>query len=167
MKKTITIISAALFVLSLGACSLTSEMTIYLVSEKERPDALKKFGCEEYLVPVKIKTMGDVTVEKALNALLDSTDPKKYGEDLETATGFKDRFLLLSSVEGKSVSEDSPIVVSFMKNESVGIAGVCDTPRIQEQVKETIRTAAGNRSFIIRLNESAKNWEKLGDLKGE
>lgn len=167
MKKTIPIFIAAAVTLLLAACTLTSEITVYLVSQKERPDALKKFGCDEYLVPVKITTMGEVTVEKALNALLDISDPKKYGEDFETATGFKDRFLLLAGVEEREVSITSPIVVSFLKNESVGIAGVCDTPRIQEQVRETIRAAAGNRPFVMRLNGSVKDWEGLGDLKGE
>lgn len=153
-----------------GSCSFSTDVPFYLVSQKEEAGALKKIGCEEYLVSASENIFGelspDTKVIKALEFLF-AADPKKYGEGRITATAIQDRFLELESVEKRKMGDLDGLLVSFKKNPEKGLAGVCDAPRLKEQIKETIRAAADSMPFVIRVDGDAKNWECIGDESGK
>lgn len=161
MKKTFTFFTIIGLFLFFSACSLNNEMVLYLVSQKHIEGA-KKIGCEEYLTPVKQTVFGKVTIERALNALFEAEQ-----KDLTTATAIKDKYLTLESVETRKFGDSEGYLVSFKKNQNVGLAGVCDVPRLKEQITETVRSAAGNKPFIIRVDGELKNWECIGDESGK
>ncbi|MEK7171349.1 MAG: hypothetical protein AAB739_00425 [Patescibacteria group bacterium] len=161
MKKTFTISTISILFLILAACSINNEMVFYLISTKPVEGA-KKIGCEEYLVPVKKSVFGKVTIESALNALFEAEL-----KNLTTATAIKDKYLMLESVEMRKFGDNDGYLVSFKKNPDVGLAGVCDAPRLKEQITETVRSATGSKPFLIRVDGEPKNWECIGDESGK
>lgn len=172
MKIFYTILASVIISVLLSACAGLSELTYYLISSPgKHPDSIKEIGCGEYLVPVTKTVVGKVTVERAIKALFDARPnfnpaPGDSGANLTTATAIKDGFLKLNSVEERDDTPKKTYIVSFERNEGVGISGVCDVPRLQEQITETIRKAVGFDSFVIRLDSSPKAWECLGDESG-
>lgn len=159
------VLTAAIAVLLAGCVfGSASEVTIFLVSQTEKPDAFKKFGCDEYLIPVKVTIEGEATVAKALNALF-TADPAQYGADLITSGAIKDQFFVLDSVDPEKVGTGTNIV-SLKRREGKAVAGVCDIPRVKEQIKETIRATVVDNPFIINFNGSPRGWDCFGDESG-
>lgn len=169
MKNIIISIALVIFLLVLSGCTLQTQVTLYMVSQKEQPGSLKKIGCEEYLIPVKEEVFGNVSddalVTKSLE-LLFQADSAKYGEGLLTATAITDQYLALESVEKRTMGSMDGFLVSLKRNEGKGLAGVCDVPRLKEQILETVRAAAGSNPFSIRIDGDVKKWECLSDESG-
>lgn len=153
---------ATAIILLLSACSLFSEITLYFVSNSELPNALK-IDCGEYLIPVRKTVFGSITVEKALNILFEA-NPLGYGENLATAKGIKDQYLILEQAEERKIGSVDTILVSFKQNKTFSSADdACDMKRMKEQIAETVRLAVMPQPFIIRLDGEVRKWECLGE----
>lgn len=166
MKK-LLISSSLVLAILLSGCLGSTQATLYFLSEQARPDA-KKIGCEEYLVPIKKNFSGKIMVDEIVKTLLNE-DPKKYGDDLTTATAFIEKYIQYeSSIDPEKPTASDPIRVRLITASQGGIAGVCDVPRIKEQMTETVRAYASQKGgpFQITLNGSVRNWECLGDESG-
>jgi len=147
-----------------GAGILENKVNVYYISSIEAADS-QKIGCGEYLVPIEteVADFSDTVsgVERAVAALLASDLPRPPGENSEffTSSAFKDKYFSLESVTLQKTGGTETILVSLFHNKEVGLTGVCDTPRIQAQLTETIRTAADNMPFEIYLDGEAKGWK--------
>jgi len=86
---------------------------------------------------------------------------------LFTATALKDKYIVIDKmIEPEDPASTAPLRVYLKTMPEGGIAGVCDVPRIKEQVTETVRTYADKRPFEIYLNNTTREWECLGDESG-
>ena len=161
----ITAVGAVLALL-LGGCGATTA-TIYLLSEKPHEGA-QKIGCEEYLMPVTTTVSGSEVLKASLTALLQAK-PADYGADLTTASAFKDGVFEVDDVSDPEQPTNSDQIHVYLKRVvGKGLAGVCDTPRVKNQITETVRAYAVQKHapFTIALDGTMKNWECLGDESG-
>lgn len=146
-----------------------TQKSFYLLSATKPETAdTRKIGCEEYLVPITKGLSKKSTLEEVVKKLLEA-DPKEYGDNLLTATAFTDKYIKLDSVnDPEKPTATDPVRVRLVTATTGGIAGVCDVPRIKEQITETVRKYAESKSgpYQITLNGNIKNWECLGNESG-
>lgn len=103
-------------------------------------------------------------METLLNA-----NPVDFGSDLSTASAIKDQYITLEkTTEPKDANDTTPIGIYLKTNPPKGIAGVCDTPRIKEQITQTLEgySTEKQQSFTIFLDGSTTAWKCLGDESG-
>lgn len=163
----IAVLMTSVFLISCGARS--SEVTFFLVAPKAA-GSVKKFGCEDFLVTVKQKVEGDYTAKSALTTLFATDVPSDYGPGFFTASAIKDHAVQLEDVfEPEDPAESGGEIRVYLKmNPLVGLTGVCDTPRVKEQVETTVGVYAEQKKlpYFILLDNSLEKWKCLGDESG-
>lgn len=121
----------------------TREVKVYLVSVGDAGKAGRKIGCDDSLVAVTRRVRNDGAPLRAAVRELLST-PHEYegglgnywfGENLRVAGATISRGTATIRITGK-----------------LYVAGVCDEPRIEEQIKETARQFAGVRRVNVFVN---------------
>ncbi|TAL19674.1 hypothetical protein EPN90_02705 [Patescibacteria group bacterium] len=140
-------------------------VAIYLIAEDgtyARDDAAKVFGakiigCNDYAVPVRIPSEIDVSLKNYLTFLLGFSD-RKATEDYGYRNYLAAQKLTVDTVDKTA---DGSFLVN-LKGE-IFSAGVCDDPRIIEQVE---LTAAQFGKVKILLNGSESAWRCFGDQSG-
>jgi hypothetical protein len=119
-----------------GARGATREVKVYLVAVGDAGKAGRKIGCDDSLVPVTrtVRAGGDV-LRAAVEELLSL--PHEYEGGLSNfwwGDGLK--------VRGVTIRAGT---ATIRLSGRVYVAGVCDEPRIEEQIKETARQFPGVR----------------------
>lgn len=126
------------------------------VEEKNLPAVFEKFGCEDFLVPYKTKTEEEASLKTALDLLFAQKDTfLPNGVPLHSA-------LLGAKVTIDVTEEKDKTLVDLVGK--IPIAGVCDTPRIKEQIEKTVEYWAPQASIL--LNGSRSQWRCFGDTSG-
>lgn len=161
MKKIIAICAFAAFVFVLSGCAIMSEATLFLVSKKSA-DGGKNIECNEFVVPIKKNVMGEATIEKAFNALL-AVNPKDFGEEVFSSNGLSN--FEIEEVAPQTFGTVEGYLVGFKQANDSKIVDKCEFSQIKEQITETVRAAAKDAPFVIRLNGEPKNWECFGSDK--
>ncbi len=168
MKTGSTICLSVILVLLLSACGATPTVTFYLISQNKHPGS-RQIGCNDFLVPVQKKIEISKTASSVLETLL-SANPADFGSDFSTASAIKDQYITLErTTEPKDASDATPIGIYLKTNPEKGLTGVCDTPRIKEQITQTLGeySTEKQQSFNIFLNGSSTAWKCLGDESGQ
>lgn len=158
---------SVILVFLLSACGANPTVTFYLISQNKH-DGSRQIGCEEFLTPVQKKIETPKTASSAVETLL-SANPADFGSDFSTASAIKDQYITLErTTEPKDASDSTPIGIYLKTNPPKGLAGVCDTPRIKEQITQTLAEYSTEKlqSFTIFLDGSTTAWQCLGDESG-
>src|ERR1051325_621334 len=129
-----------------GGGAATREVKVYLVAVGDAGKAGRKIGCDDSLVPVARTVKADgAPLKAAVRELLSM--PHEYegrlgnywfGENLRVASATVSRGTATIRITGK-----------------VFVAGVCDEPRIEEQIRETARQFPGVRRVRVFVNGRA------------
>lgn len=139
-----------------GAYSLTSwdaagggggagsrEVKVYLVALGDAGKSGRKIGCDDSLVPVtRTVGAGGDPLKAAIGELL--SVPREY--DGRLGNYWFGENLRVSSVSVRAGTATIRI------SGTVFVAGICDQPRIEEQIKETARQFPGVRRVRVFLN---------------
>ncbi|MFL6336325.1 MAG: GerMN domain-containing protein [Pyrinomonadaceae bacterium] len=125
------------------AAKRTREVKVYLVALDDRGKRGRRIGCDDSLVPVtrNVAATG-APLKAAIEELL--AVPREYegslgnywaGENLRVQSAVISRSVATVRIKG-----------------TLPVAGVCDEPRIEEQIKATARQFRGVRSVRVFLN---------------
>ncbi|GEM_PF-5141177 len=159
--------AAIVFTFLLSGCGASPTVTFYLISQSKQPGS-RQIGCGEFLTPVQKDIETPQTASSVLETLL-SANPSDFGSDFSTASALKDQYIMLErTTEPKDMSDATPIGVYLKTDPQKGLTGVCDTPRIKEQITQTLAeySTEKQQSFTIFLNGSTTAWQCLGDESG-
>jgi hypothetical protein len=168
MKKiSIILVSVTVFGL-LAGCFARPTVTFYLISQNKQTGS-RPIGCNEFLIPIQKQIDTDKTASIVLETLFNA-DPLDFGADFTTASALKDHFITLEkTTEPVDENDATPIGIYLKTNPEKGLTGVCDAPRIKEQITSTIGeySTEKQQSFTIFLNGSSTAWKCLGDESGQ
>ena len=121
----------------------TREVKVYLVSVGDAGRAGRKIGCDDSLVAVTRTVRNDGSpLRAAVRELLSM--PREYEGGLGNYW-FGERL----RVTGATISRGTATIRIAGR---LYVAGVCDEPRIEEQIKETARQFAGVRRVNVFVN---------------
>ena len=121
----------------------TREVKVYLVAVGDAGKAGRKIGCDDSLGAVTREVKNDgAPLKAAVRELLSM--PREYEGGLGNYW-FGERL----RVTGATVSRGTATIRITGK---VFVAGVCDEPRIEEQIKETARQFPGVRRVNVFVN---------------
>jgi hypothetical protein len=119
------------------------EVKVYLVALDDNGRRGQKIGCDDSLVPVKRTVSADaVPLRAAVEELL--TVPREYEGGL--GNYWQGENLRVQSAAVRAG------VATIRISGNVYIAGVCDAPRIEGQIRETARQFRGVRSVRVFVN---------------
>lgn len=126
------------------------------VGQESLPSDWEKFGCDDFLVPYKSKTQEEVNLKTALDGLFAQKDTLlPNGVTLHNS--------LAGSKVGIGVAEERNKTTVDLVGE-IKIAGVCDTPRVRQQIEKTVEYY--NPDALILYNGEDSAWRCLGDTSG-
>ena len=120
----------------------TRQVKVYLVALDDKGKRGRRIGCDDSLVPVTRTVAAGAPLRAAVEELL--AVPREYegglgnywaGEDLRVQSATISRGVATIRVRGV-----------------LPVAGVCDEPRIEEQIKATARQFRGVRTVRVFLN---------------
>jgi hypothetical protein len=124
---------------------------IYMVAIGDNGQSGEKIGCDDSLVPVTREIPSGLSTEgkiEALLTLLFSLRDRDYGQ-----SG------LVNAVYASNLSVDEidmqGDVVAIYLTGTVSVGGVCDEPRVEEQIKGIARQFPGVTNAIVILNGGA------------
>lgn len=120
------------------------EVKVYLVAVGDNGKKGKKIGCEDSLVPVTrtIKSAGEplrATIEELLAI------PHEYSKELGNYWWGK-------NLKVKSVAIADGVATIHISGEGPFVAGVCDEPRITEQIEETAKQFPAVKKVKVFVN---------------
>lgn len=168
MKMYSTIFASVIFLFLLSGCGANPTVTFYLISQSKQPGS-RQIGCGEFLTPVHKQIETAKTTKTVLETLF-AANPADFGNDFSTASALKDQYISFDrTTEPKDASDTTPIGVYLKTDPQKGLTGVCDTPRIKEQITQTLGeySTEKQQSFTIFLNGSTTAWQCLGDESGK
>lgn len=168
MKIHSVILTSVIFASLLSGCGANPTVTFYLISQSKQPGS-RQIGCGEFLTPVHKNIETSKTARAVLETLF-TANPLDFGNDFSTASGLKDQYILLDkTTEPQDENDATPIGVYLKTDPQKGLTGVCDTPRIKEQITQTLGEYGTEKkqSFTIFLDGSTTTWQCLGDESGK
>jgi hypothetical protein len=129
-----------------GTAPASREVKVYLVALDDGGKTGRKIGCGDSLVPLTrtIKADGEplkATIEELLSV------PHQYNERLGNYWWGENLKVSGVSLRGG--------VATIRITGRLFVAGICDEPRIEEQIKETARQFAGVRRVRVLVNGRA------------
>lgn len=121
----------------------TRQVKVYLVALDDKGKRGRRIGCDDSLVPVTRTVAATSTpLKTAVEELL--SVPREYEGDLGNFWAGEDL-----RVQSAIISRG---VATIRIRGTLPVAGVCDEPRIEEQIKATVRQFRGVRSVRVFLN---------------
>jgi hypothetical protein len=133
-----------------GGPSAGREVNVYLVALDDRGRRGRRIGCDDSLVPVKrTVAAAGAPLKAAVEELL--ALPRQYEGGLGNYWA-GEGLRVESAVVGRGG------VATIRVEGTLPVAGVCDVPRIEEQIKATARQFRGVRTVRVFLN-----GERLAD----
>ena len=124
---------------------MTEEVKVYLVAVGDNGKKGKKIGCEDSLVAVtrKIKPT-EAPLKAAIEELL--SIPHEYSKELGNYWWGKNLKL-------KTVSVTDGVATIHISGEGPFVAGICDEPRITEQIEETAKQFPTVKTVKVFVND--------------
>lgn len=135
-----------------ATATLTTTVQIALVNEIGTPSATT-FGCGDEIEMVNRSVSTTTPLKTAIEELM-SIHTRAYGMSGLTTALYQNNFTV-NSVTITGTHADIDLSGTIM------IGGVCDNPRIQEQMKRTILQFPGITTYQIKLNGTTANWDCL------
>ncbi|MFP3895997.1 MAG: GerMN domain-containing protein [Anaerolineales bacterium] len=133
----------------------TVQTDIYLVAVDDDGQLGKRFGCNDSLVPVQVQIDADADpATAALNKLLSIESREHESTELYNALYQSDL-----SVEEVRITNGEAIV---RLSGTLMLGGVCDEPRVKEQLQQTVLQYVGVQEVSIIIDDTP-----LEDLLGE
>lgn len=128
-----------------GAASTTTEVKVYLVAVGDNGKKGKKIGCEDSLIPVT-RTIKPTTepLRAALEELL--AVPREFSKELGN-------YWQGRNLKVKSVAVADGVATINITGEGPSVAGICDEPRITEQIEETARQFPTVKKVRVFVND--------------
>lgn len=124
---------------------LVDEVDVYLVAVGDNGKKGLKIGCDDSLVRVERKIKPTVApLKAAIEELL--SIPHEYNKELGNYWWGKNLKL-------KSVSITDGVATIYITGEGPFVAGVCDEPRITEQIKNTAMQFSSVNSVKVFVND--------------
>ena len=124
---------------------LIGEVDVYLVAVGDKGQKGLKIGCDDSLVRVTRKIKPTVApLKAALEELL--AIPHEYSKELGNYWWGKDLKL-------KSVTNNEGVATIHITGEGPFVAGVCDEPRITEQIENTAMQFSSVSSVKVFVND--------------
>lgn len=145
------------------AAHAIDEVRIFLVALEDRGHTGKRIGCDDSIVPVTIAIEPIEETVDAMRAALEHLFAAK--ENFYGASGLYNA-LYQSEVRVESAIVEDGIATVYLSG-TFRSGGVCDDPRIQAQIEETILQFPEVAGAKILLNGSEENWQRLFDVRGE
>ncbi len=128
----------------------TREVKVYLVAVGDNGKRGRHVGCDDSLVPVtRTVAASAAPLKAAVEELL--TIPREY-------EGGLGNYWFGENLRVQSVALRGGVATVRIRGR-VSIAGVCDAPRIEGQIRETVRQFRGVRSVKVFVN-----GERLADV---
>jgi spore germination protein GerM len=124
------------------------QVKVFLVALGDNGKIGKKFGCEDSLVPVKRTIKPTRSPLKAAIQQLLAIAPD-YPENPQLKNFWKGRNLQLKSVSLRKG------VATIVFSGEIFVAGICDEPRIIEQIEATARQFASVKKVKVLVNGHA------------
>jgi Sporulation and spore germination len=142
-----TLILAFISIGSIGlAQSGTTEVKIYLVALGDNGKTGKKIGCEDSLVTITRNVPATASpLKAAMLELLADREPTK--EEIASNLGNYWQGLKLKSA---SIKRGTAII--HLRGEAPRVAGICDVPRITEQIIETAKQFPTVKRVTVFIN---------------
>lgn len=129
-------------------------VNIHLVAIGDEGEVGAEFGCDDSLVPVEVDIVQHEDVEARIMAALDTL--LTYESD--------DLYNVFTSEDGPDVSVSSVVVfngsVTIDLTGDLTLAGVCDEPRVEEQIRSTVLQFDGIDEVTILFDGVALPWEE-------
>lgn len=123
----------------------TDEIDIYLVAVGDKGNKGIKIGCDDSLVAITKKITPTVApLKAAIEGLL--AIPHEYSKELGNYWWGKDLKL-------KSVVINEGVATIHISGEGPYVAGVCDKPRITEQIEKTAMQFSSVNSVKVFVND--------------
>ena len=124
---------------------MVEQVKVYLVAVNDKGKKGKKIGCEDSLVPItrKIKPT-EAPLKAAIEELL--VIPHEYSKELGNYWWGKNLKL-------KSVSITDGVATIHISGEGPFVAGICDEPRITEQIEETAKQFPTVKTVKVFVND--------------
>ena len=121
------------------------EVKVYLVAVGDKGKKGKKIGCDDSLVPVtrNIKSAGEplkATIEELLAV------PHEYSKELGNYWWGK-------NLKVRSVAIADGVATIHISGEGPFVAGICDEPRITEQIEETAKQFPTVKKVKVFVND--------------
>lgn len=137
---------AGLFGLRPSVSTKTGEVKVYLVAVGDNGKIGRKIGCEDSLVAVTRKVKPTAApLRAALDELL--SIPREYAGDSRL-----NNFWVGRNLRVKSVAVRAGTATIYIVGEGPFIAGVCDEPRVTEQIEATARQFPTVRRVKVFVN---------------
>jgi hypothetical protein len=128
------------------AQSETTEVKIYLVALGDAGKNGKKIGCDDSLVAITRKIPATpAPLKAALLELFADREPDKKEIDLNLGNYWR-------GMQLKSVAIDKGTAIIHLTGEAPSVAGVCDAPRIKEQLIETAKQFPTVKKVKVFIN---------------
>ncbi len=137
--------------------TITSSLQIALVNEVGVPGPTT-FGCGDEIEMVTRSVSTTTPLQTAISELL-SVHTRDYGMSGLTSALYQNSL----TVTNATVSGSHAVIEL---SGSLKQDGVCDAPRIQEQMKRTILQFPNISTYEIKLNGSTNNWNCLFNQSG-
>lgn len=123
----------------------TQQIKVYLVAVNDKGKKGRKIGCDDSLVAVtRTIASTQAPLKAALEELL--AIPHEYNKELGNYWWGKDLKL-------KSVSITDAVATIHISGEGPYVAGICDEPRITEQIEETARQFPTVKKVEVFVND--------------
>lgn len=124
---------------------IIDEVDIYLVAVGDKGKKGIKIGCDDSLVRVERKIKPTVApLKAALEELL--ATPRQYNKELGNYWQGKDLKL-------KSVTINEGVATIHISGEGPAVGGICDEPRITEQIEKTAMQFSSVNSVRVFVND--------------
>lgn len=125
----------------------TETVKIFLVALEDDGKSGQAIGCGDSIVPVERQVT--VTGDPIVAALEDmfSLKDRTYGN-----SGLYN-VLYQSSLQVESIEHESGAVTVYLTGK-LSLSGVCDNPRVQAQIEETVRQFPGVDSVMVYFNDT-------------
>lgn len=138
--------------------SIQNSVKIALVDPIGEPGP-NTFGCGDRIVMVNRNISTTTPLQTALEELF-SVRPRDYGQSGYITALDDQNFHItrVAIVEGTATIEITG---------TIRFGGTCDVPRVEEQIKQTIKQFSSVQNYRILLNDSERNWQCLFQTKDD
>ena len=124
----------------------TTEVKIYMVALGDNGKNGKKVGCEDSLVAVTRKIAATpAPLKAALLELFADREPSQKEIDLNLGNYWR-------GMQLKSVAIENGTAIIHLTGEAPSVAGICDHPRITEQLIETAKQFPTVKKVKVFIN---------------
>ncbi len=128
-----------------GEMSVTEEkVQLFFIALEDNGTRGEQIGCNDSIIPVEYTISSQDPVRTTLDYILSLKDQTYEGTDLYNS-------LYQSTLTVKDIKESSKSIDVYLEGQ-IQLGGVCDNPRLQEQLERTITQFYPGKNVTIFIN---------------